>query len=252
MLWKELKSPDLEALAQRNALVVLPCGSIEQHGRHLPVDTDSSIVTAVAEKAAAQMEDVLLLPTLWYGLSPHHMGAGGTITLSHATYSALIRDIVMAVDHHGFKQMVLLNGHGGNDNILKGIVLGMQNEVSLRLLTITYWYLIEPDQVDSVREGEIGSMGHGGELETSIQLHLRGHLVDTATAEANVIKPKLRYLVRDLFYPGHAVMIDGTQRGKGPFVMGDPGKATAEKGEALLNFAGDNLAAFLEEFRALS
>ena len=251
MLWQELRSPQLSACAKEDWLVVQPCGSIEQHGTHLPLDTDSNIVTEVVHRAAAQMERMLILPTLWYGLSPHHMGADGTITLGHDTYCAVIRDICRSVAHYGFTRLVLLNGHGGNDAILKGIVQGLYGELSLRLLTVTYWSLIRDEQVDSVREGGIGSMGHAGELETSIQLYLRCHLVDLSEAKPHPIRPRLPLLVEDLFMPSRATLMNGLRLSKGPFIMGDPTRATAEKGEKLLNWAADNLADYLRRFQAL-
>lgn len=251
MRWQELRSPELARCAEEDWLAVLPVGSLEQHGAHLPVDTDSHIVTAVAEQAAERAERTLVLPTLTYGLSPHHMGAGGTVTLSHDTFCAVVRDVVGAVAAQGFRRMVILNGHGGNDAALKGIVVGLQGALALRLLTITYWYLIPEETVAAVREGGVGSMGHAGELETSVQLHLRPGRVAMDAAVAAPIRPRLPHLTEDLFRPGAAQMMDGLRESRGPFVWGDATLARADKGERLFEAAVAHTADYLRAFRTL-
>lgn len=113
--WRKLRADQLRERARRDAMVILPVGSIEQHGPHLPVEVDSMLGETVALRAAARLaatEPVLVLPMLWTGLSEHHMSFGGTITLELATFTAVIEDICRSIVRHGFRRIVLLNGHG--------------------------------------------------------------------------------------------------------------------------------------------
>ena len=121
--WRKLRSDQLRDMARRDAMVILPIGAIEQHGPHLPVEVDSQLGEQVALRTArllaARGEPVLVLPMLWTGVSEHHMSFGGTITLDMATFSAVVEGIVKSVVRHGFRRVVLLNGHGGNENALR-------------------------------------------------------------------------------------------------------------------------------------
>ena len=251
MLWQEQTWPVLEQCAREGHLVVLPCGSMEQHAHHLPVDTDTSIVTEVARRAVESMEGVLLLPSLWVGLSPLHMMFAGTITFSHDTYAAVIRDIARSVAKHGFKKLVLLNGHGANDAFLKGRAMGLLDEIpDLTILAFTYWYLAQ-ETFARIREGALGSAEHSGELETSCQLALRAHLVKP---EAYTVRPNpgsFSHVQHDLMAPGFAALPLHYRRVAPTGVGGDPTLATAEKGEETMEAAARELARYLEEFRRL-
>jgi len=123
MLWQDHTWPELADAARKGYLVVQPCGSTEQHGKHLPVDTDSAIVFEVAQRAADEVGRTLVLPCLHYGLSSHHLDFPGTVSLSLETYTTLFRDIARCVAHHGFKILILLNGHGGNTAALWALAI---------------------------------------------------------------------------------------------------------------------------------
>ena len=114
--WRRLRADQLRDMARQDAMVILPLGSIEQHGPHLPVEVDSRLGEEVALRTARVLAErgqkVLVLPMLWPGVSEHHMSFGGTITLGYATYHAVIEDICRSVLRHGFRRIVLLNGHG--------------------------------------------------------------------------------------------------------------------------------------------
>jgi len=251
MLWQEQTWPFIEECARGDYVVVLPCGSLEQHSRHLPVDTDTSIVTEVARRAVGRLDRVLLLPTLWVGLSPHHMMFPGTITLSFETYSGIIKDVARCVAHHGFKKLVLLNGHGGNDAFLKARAIGLLEELpGLTILAFTYWYLAEKAFAE-VREGELGTSGHSGEFETSCQLALRHHLVRREEYSARPNTGAFSYLAKDMMVPGIAQLPRRFREVSPTGVSGDPTTADAEKGERVMEAAAEELARYLKEFQEL-
>jgi creatinine amidohydrolase len=123
--WSRLKASEIGALAQRNAIVIVPIGATEQHGPHLPSMVDWRCAQEVAHRAARLIEKttpVVVAPTIPYGMSEHHMSLSGTITLDYATLYAVIRCVVTSAVRHGFKRIFVLNGHGGNTTALQNMV----------------------------------------------------------------------------------------------------------------------------------
>ena len=117
--WRKLRADQLREKARQDAIVILPIASLEQHGPHLPVEVDSMLGETVAARAArkvmARGQQVVVLPVLWTGLSEHHMSFGGTVTLDFPAFSAVVEGVCRSVLRHGFKRVVLLNAHGGNE-----------------------------------------------------------------------------------------------------------------------------------------
>ena len=120
--WSRLRAEELRRLAAEDAIVIVPVASQEQHGPHLPVQIDTLLCTEVARRAArrvAEHRPIVVLPPVWTGLSEHHMAFGGTITLDFPAFLALLRGICLSLKRHGFRRILLLNGHGGNIAALK-------------------------------------------------------------------------------------------------------------------------------------
>jgi len=173
----ELTWQDVEA-ASRDAVVVIPTGSLEQHGPHLPLFTDSLIVTAVAEAVERRMPDqVLLTPTLWLGASGHHLRFPGSLSASFPTYQGAIESVVTSLIPHGFRRFYVLNGHGGNTS---------PNDVAVRILKATYpaltfgqsgYFAFCEDVIAQTLEGPQKQMRHACEAEASLMMHLYPDLV---------------------------------------------------------------------------
>src|SRR6476660_5295368 len=116
MLLENLTWPEVKKLKWNRTIVLFPTGSFEQHGPHLPLTTDTDIVSAIAERLEKSMSGrVLLLPTLWPGLSTHHMHLPGTMDVPQAVYVQLIAELGKSMASMGAKRVFILNGHGGND-----------------------------------------------------------------------------------------------------------------------------------------
>src|SRR5699024_8282891 len=111
---EEMTSPEIGALDRETTVVILPIGSVEQHGNHMPVGTDTILSHTVSLAAAGQAGDAVVLPPPWYGFSAHHMRFPGSVALRIETLLALAGDIVDSVIAHGFKRILVVNGHGGN------------------------------------------------------------------------------------------------------------------------------------------
>src|SRR5690606_4169953 len=142
MYWDQLTSTMLSE-ADKRIPVLLNIAATEQHGAHLPVATDRLIGEHFSALLNRQLSDkVLILPALAIGCSDHHMGFSGTLTLSHATFAAVVKETISAVCHHGFFKVILLNSHGGNQGIMQVIVeeLGYANP-GVHVVGATWWNL---------------------------------------------------------------------------------------------------------------
>ncbi|HDJ89791.1 MAG TPA: creatininase family protein, partial [Thermoprotei archaeon] len=113
MKWEELTSKDIEELDKDKTVVILPIGSIEVHGPHLPLGTDTITIYYVVLKAT-EIEDALVLPPLYYAYVPENRNFKGTISLKSDTFLKLLEDILDEVARQGFKKFLIVNGHGGN------------------------------------------------------------------------------------------------------------------------------------------
>ncbi len=143
MLLENLTWPEVKRLKPATKIVVLPLGSFEQHGPHLPLTTDTDIVTAVARGVeAARPSKVLCLPTLWPGHSTHHLFFPGTLSVSQMPYIELVRELCASIVNFGAKKVFLLNGHGGNDVPLRAALRELKSRFpKVRFVFASYWTL---------------------------------------------------------------------------------------------------------------
>jgi creatinine amidohydrolase len=214
---------DVEGFS-REAVVVVPTGSLEQHGPHLPLFTDSLIVTAVAEAVESRLQQqVLLAPTLWLGASGHHLKFPGSLSASFDGYLEAVRAVVESLIPHGFHKFFVLNGHGGNNE---------PNGMAMRALKASHpdltfghagYYSFIAKETARTLTGPLKEMAHACEAETSVVLHLRPDLVrkDRIRDDGLRSEPALQGMVHhfDQF----------TEQGSYGFAT----YATAEKGERL-------------------
>lgn len=249
ILWQEMRRPELEEMVQQKALVLVPCGSIEQHGPHLPVDTDSNQAWEICLRAASAVSDppVLVAPLIWSGFSPHHLRLAGTLSLRLETFIALITDICTSINRHGFRKIVLVNGHGGNSAPLTATALKLMEEFDLYVAVVTYWRLIGK-VLEEVGESPIGGMAHACEMETSFQLRLRPDKVDTQFMPTEYKKPLTSFFLADMRASGSAFYPDDFALETKYGLIGDPSLASAEKGARMLSAVVEELARFIHEF----
>jgi len=244
MLLAELTWPDVAAL-NRDTPVVFPVAALEQHGRHMPVFTDSLLMGEIARRAETALgERVLFVPLQWLGNSHHHMDFAGTLSAEPRVYIDLLAGLLENFIAHGFKRMLILNGHGGNDVPGKQALFEVRQRHRTRrdllLLFTTYWNLGTRPNVEypAIRQPV---MGHACEWETSMVLHLAPRLVKNheATTEVpfgNPFEPAARgWTMPDRSASGH---------------IGDPSKASAEKGAALFDMFTRDVTAMIERMLA--
>ena len=233
----ELNWQQIDKLDRDKTIFLLPTGAIEQHGPHLPVDTDIFNSNALVESVAASFKsNVIALPPIWWGTSPHHKGYPGTISLRLETFHHLLTDIFSSLTAHGFYRFLVLNGHGGNAGILTASTADLSETLGVSIPTYSYWQSIKNVLVE-IGESEIGGMGHACEMETSLALHLRPELVDLKAISRDMPDVRVALSCIDFRQPGFlGIPLDFVRDSKSG-VMGDPTLATAEKGEKIFTAA---------------
>src|SRR6266446_447913 len=163
MTWQEIDKLD------RSTVVVASFGAMEQHGAHLPLETDTLVGRELARRLDEACQNrLLVLPTQWLGLSTHHMSFAGTISASVETYLALAAEVIESIAQAGFKKILVLNSHGGNMSALDVVLTKCRLKYpDTRIVLVTYWNAAV-EQLRYLRGSPEGGMGHACELETSL------------------------------------------------------------------------------------
>lgn len=224
----ELSRVEVAERGSAGAVCVLPVGSLEQHGEHLPIGTDSLLVEAMSLRAARLARvDTVVAPTVWTGLSPHHVRLGVTVTLEPGLLIELTREIVRCL-RPWFRDVVIVNGHGGNRGWLGALALAEDCPY------VNYWDLVEPSLLSELFAVDLGSIGHAGQAETSAMLAVASELVGTPShAFEPITRPNDPFLLPDMGASG---------------VLGDPAAASPAAGERFVENAARGLAELLDAF----
>lgn len=231
-LLEELTWYDVKQYLKKEDLIIVPVGSIEQQGPHLPLATDSINVMHLATKAAEECQ-VLVAPIIRPGVSINHMDFPGTITLQPETLVSLIVDTVTSLATHGFKKIILLNGHGGNNACIETAAIKLRAQFrDLIIGLLNAWVLLK----ESVKVLEYPIRYHADEAETSRTLVSAPHLVKMERAKRT--DPRSRsglfsFQVSEVF---NQVVFYGLPRTKAVTnsgIFGDASLGTQEKGCAL-------------------
>lgn len=242
--WVELKQ-----VAERNPVVVVPVGSVEDHGPHLPLDTDNFLIWSICEEAARRAEgDILLMPLIPYGFETHHMDFPGTIDIHMEHMLHFVLDVTKSVARHGFTRILLADGHGSNMPILD--LVARRTIIETEALCAPFlWPSLALGDIRQVRESGRGGMSHACELETSVYLYLDQERVQMSKAVREMDQPDSDYIWSDLLNPGPVRMMDIWTRFSKSGVNGDPTLATVEKGRVIFEAVVQNFVRFAREFK---
>ncbi|HEY3184921.1 MAG TPA: creatininase family protein [Gaiellaceae bacterium] len=247
--WQEAAGLDAE-----RTVAVIPVAALEQHGPHLPLDTDTFLVTTVVE-AAAQLAGtrgpVLVPPTIFAGSSEHHMAFAGTISLRPETLAAVVRDVCLSLAQHDFRRLLIVNGHGGNRALLAAAVQSIGAQAPVSIATLDYWTLAA-EAVTDLRESPPGGMAHACEFETSLMLHLRPESVRTELIAHEIPETRFSLERLDLFERAPLTVHWKTHELSSSGVLGAPDLATAEKGRVFFEACVAGLADLIEELRTVA
>ncbi len=247
-LWGELTWPDADARLKEIDVAILPVGAIEQHGPHLPLDTDAFDADYLARRVADACSDPkpLVLPAVFYGVSYHHEDFQGTISITNDTLASLVYEIGTSVARNGIKKLVILNGHGGNSPAINYAAQMINRDAHIFVCVDTG----ETSDIDIYDLVETPNDVHAGEIETSTSLAVRPHLVKMDQAPKSVPEFSSRYLdftsKRGVLWYAHTRRISNTG------VMGDPTIASAEKGQKIWEMMIAHLVALVEDLKHMS
>lgn len=244
-LWETLSWP---ALAERLKLVdtaILPCGAIEQHGPHLPLDIDYFDAAYLARKVAEACSDPkpFVLPPIPYGVSYHHSDFKGTICVTNSSLSALVYDIGMSLASNGIKKLVILNGHGDNAPTLNYAAQMINRDARIFVCVDTG----ETSDVDIYKLAVTPNDIHAGEIETSTALAVRPNLVDMDKAEDHTLDLDNEFL--DFTSERGVSWFVHTKKLSTSGVMGDATQATAEKGHKMWQVMISKMTEFVETIK---
>lgn len=255
MTWPEIK----EAVKEVDA-VLIPVGATEQHGLHLPVEFDHFSATQFCELAAKDLNEnkgkwVLVTPTINYGCSWYHMNFPGTISLSQRTFMDVVTQVCESVSHHGFRNLIAVNSHGGNTAALTTCLTDLYAEKRIRVALAQYWSL----GASAIKDLGISSpLIHAEEIETSIGMALgtdvrmndlsRACFSRRKTHEEKGI-PTSSHIAYDMITPGSGVIIpmDFIDEISDTGVVGDATLASKEKGEKLVAAIKEKLIELVED-----
>jgi creatinine amidohydrolase len=245
--YNRLSWPEMNDAITLQKVVILPTGSTEQHGRHLPLDVDVFLTESVCLEVGRRAADrVLLLPPIAYGLNLHHIDFPGTIHIEPEVFIAFCLNVTKSVAYHGFEKILIINGHGSNSPLIDLIARRTVLETSSLCAAVNYGRLAD-QAFEQVRDTPV--IAHADEFETSLYLHLAAERVqmDHAGKDTDVVG---RYLSSDSGGDNPVRFSDYWGRWTTLGVHGDATTATAAKGAVIFEAAVTGLVEVVDEFRA--
>ena len=256
-LYANLTWPEVNEAVAARKVILLAVGSTEQHGPHLPLDVDSLIVSELCLEAGRRVPDkILVAPTISYGYNIHAMDYPGTMHVAHQHFIGYCTDICRSFAYHGFKRIVIVNGHGSNVPLLDLVSRRLILETDALVASFMWWNLLrlEPDFIASFRESVFpGGAGHAGEVETSVYLHLAGEKVQMDKARDHIAwynrQGAKGFQWGDAFGSGPVNFMEWTSTYVEDGTFGQPTLASAEKGKRIFEEAVNQLVQFAEEFQ---
>lgn len=245
--WEELK----KLKNQSKGVVIIPVGSTEQHGLHLPLGTDTMVAMMLAEDAAKETS-VVVAPPLWFGWSPHHMVLPGTITIRPEILVELLYDVIDSLHQHGFRKFVAINGHRiVNITWMQIAAERAQRQLGIKVVIFDPAYMSQ----DIVKQLDFGPVGHSEEVETSHMLYRHPELVHMERAKDNPVHIGKLYHVDPAIKGDTLCYVPSTIKDMKKSVevaggtTGEPSKSSSEKGKIYHQHLIKRLVAVIEELK---
>lgn len=246
--WETMTREEIAQVAEADGVVVITIGATEQHGPHLPVMTDNLIMETIArasvEKARKSIP-VIVGPHIPFGYSPHHFAYAGAISLSAQTLLQILKEVIDSVVRSDFKKIFILNSHGGNDEFIRLAAKEAHLEhEDLWIGAASYWQVAEGPLARYKDELEIYDVGHAGQFETSIIQAVAPSLVriDQLEGQSSTRSDEV------LAFPKYIQLKEESIWRKIDGYSDEPGKATAEIGEALIELIANAISDQLKDF----
>jgi creatinine amidohydrolase len=248
--------PEINEAVTMKKVVLLPVGATEQHGPHLPLDTDFKLASAVAGEAGRRSpEDMVVMPAVPYGYTHHVQDFPGTINIEPSTFTKYLLDITRSVAYHGFKRIIILNGHGSNHHLVEQAGRQTIMQTDALCVTLSWWQLVGEYWDREVRTSVIpGGCAHACELETSMYLHVdephvRADKIKDNLAEYRSLPDEPQWHFSDLTRSSIATLIEWTSTYTPTGVIGQPEQASKEKGRRAFEHAVTQLVGLVRWLR---
>lgn len=256
-IYSDLTWPEVNEAVALGKVILLPVGSTEQHGPHLPLDVDNVIALSVCLEAGRRApEKILVAPLIPYGFNIHAMDFPGTMHVAYDHFVEYCLDVCKCFSYHGFKRIIIVNGHGSNTPLLEFVGRRTILETDALVAWFMWWNLLRTDSkfVDSFRESVFpGGAGHAGEVETAVYLHLCGEKaqMDKAVDEIAWFNKNgaTGFQWGDAFGAGPVTVFEWTSTFCENGVFGQATLGTAEKGKKIFEEAVTRLVEFAAEFQ---
>jgi creatinine amidohydrolase len=254
IFYGDMSWPEVKEASEKTRVALIPVGSTEQHGPHLPTKTDAFIAEQLCRKVSESAPEIsFFMPSVNYGYNEHHLDFPATIDIDYETMIRLVIDIGKSLGHHGFEKLVIVNGHGSNVAPMEIAARRITIETKHSLCASLDYLAIAPEVFDLLE----GEDAHAGEVETSLMLYLDPESVDMSKATRDWDFERSQFINYGVEPGGKSF---GNAGGKVQFMdwwsrmsrtgtMGDPTKSTTEKGQKIFETCSDKLLSFVREFR---
>lgn len=254
LTWIELKAA---ITRQPQPVVAIPIGAVEDHGPHMSISTDNDILEGILSECGRRANgDLLILPTIPFGLDEHHMDFPGTIAIDIQTTLAYLTQVAVSVARHGFTHIFIVNGHGSNASICDLAARECVIKTGVICAATTVNAAVNPalvgDVLDKERQGGWGSVAHACEYETAMMLHLHPERVEMSKAYRDIGQLKLKYFNWDHPEPSAYAWQDWWSRFSKEGIAGDAAAATPEFGTRLFELTVERFVEMTREFQTIS
>lgn len=247
MIWDHLTSEETKKVNKKLPVVLLLCAT-EQHGPHLPLSTDRLIGEHFLDEINQLMEkEVIILPIIPVGCSEHHMDFSGSLTFKHATFKALVKEMVESMIVHGFNNFLLLNSHGGNQGIGQVIIETLGNKYSDCKFSLITWWKIAGDELKKINKSGSGGTGHAGEFETSLMLHIAPEMVREQSIKS-LSNQQFDPLVGDMINAPQFSYFQTIKQISANGVVGSPSFSSKEQGEKISQIVTSKLVELIKSY----
>lgn len=246
-LYADLTWPEVNVAISEQKVIVLPVGTVEQHGPHLPLDTDNLLVHKVCEEAGKRAPDeMLLMPVVPYGFNWHHIDFPGTIGIEVHNLINYLLDITKSLAYHGFNKILIVSGHGSNTAICDLVARKTIIETGILCASLMYGVLGR----DMVAQVVTSPVSHACEWETSLYLYIAGDRVQLDKAVQDIHTFPSEFTYRGILRPSPVSLMEWWSSFSETGTVGDPTKATYEKGEKIFEATVEGMVRLIKEFRA--
>lgn len=255
----KMKWPDINQAVTENRVVVIPAGTLEDHGLHLPVDTDVVIAEEICKRLTGGMPmETILFPPIIFGYSPHHIDGPGVITIRWDTFIESTTQILSSLGYHGFRKILIVNGHGSNVPVLDIATRQANVQNPDMQCAFTSWWGLKQVQQEVEKFRESDWTGHACELETSAYLAIDPESVDMSKCRQDFNPNLTKHFWSDLVGQTPENTDFANQISLKEYwstlcetgTMGDPSSSTAEKGEKMISAAVSEIHEVINELRA--